>query len=274
MFALKGSTNPQPLIIKTNNTEQLGVTTSGSVGIGTTTPSALLHVAGTGWFDGVLTADNNLVVNGSATLGDAAADAVTVVAGTVTLQNVPGSSTATDVLVRTAGGTGEYRSASRLVGTTGWLLGGNTLASVQNLGTQSNHDLPIITNNTERMRVTTTGNVGIGTTGPSERLQVSDGNIVITNADNTARQVRLYEPSGSGANFTAFRAQAQASDIIYTPPASAATTSAAWLQSNDTWSDELAPGTLWNGVCGPAKYRCKYEHHFHSNHHRCAKRPI
>ena len=99
-----GTTNNQPLVIRTNNTEQLRVTTSGSVGIGTTSPSALLHVAGTGRFDGVLTADNNLVVNGSATLGDAAADAVTVVAGTVTLQNVPGNSTATDVLVRTVDG--------------------------------------------------------------------------------------------------------------------------------------------------------------------------
>jgi hypothetical protein len=35
-------------------------------------------------------------------------------------------------------------------------------------------------------------------------------------------------------------------------------------------SDELAPGILWNGVGGPAEYKCKYEHHFHSNHHRCA----
>jgi hypothetical protein len=35
-------------------------------------------------------------------------------------------------------------------------------------------------------------------------------------------------------------------------------------------SDELAPGTLWNGDGGPAEYRCKYEHHFHSNHRRCA----
>jgi hypothetical protein len=62
---------------------------------------------------------------------------------------------------------------------------------------------------------------------------VSDGNIVITNADNTARQLRLYEPSGAGTNFTAFQAQAQVSDITYTLPASAPATSAAWLQSDD-----------------------------------------
>jgi hypothetical protein len=60
------------------------------------------------------------------------------------------------------------------------------------------------------MRITATGNVGIGTAAPTERLQVSDGNVAITNTDNTARQLRLYEPSGAGTNFTAFRAQAQA----------------------------------------------------------------
>jgi hypothetical protein len=68
--------------------------------------------------------------------------------------------------------------------------------------------------------------VGIGTAAPTERLQVSDGNVAITNTDNTARQLRLYEPSGAGTNFTAFRAQAQASDIIYTLPASLTPTSA------------------------------------------------
>ncbi|MDT7923497.1 MAG: hypothetical protein RRA60_01750, partial [Chlorobiota bacterium] len=80
--------------------------------------------------------------------------------------------------------------------------------------------LVIRTNNTERIRVTATGNVGIGTANPTERLQVSDGNVAITNTDGTARELRLYEPSGAGTNFTAFRAQAQASDIIYTLPAS------------------------------------------------------
>jgi hypothetical protein len=85
------------------------------------------------------------------------------------------------------------------------------------------------------------GNVGIGTTSPSERLQVSNGNIAITNTDNTARQLRLYEPSGSGTNFTAFRAQAQTSDIIYTLPASAPATSAAWLQSDNTGAMSWRP---------------------------------
>jgi cytoskeletal protein CcmA (bactofilin family) len=82
-------------------------------------------------------------------------------------------------------------------------------------------------------------------------LQVSDGNIAITNTDNTARELRLYEPSGSGTNYTAFRAQAQASDITYTLPGSLTPTStvgAGILQTdasgNLSW---LSPAALVTG---------------------------
>lgn len=46
---------------------------------------------------------------------------------------------------------------------TSWTQGGNGVGSLKNIGTTSNYDLPIITNNTEKMRVTSTGRVGIGT---------------------------------------------------------------------------------------------------------------
>jgi hypothetical protein len=45
-----------------------------------------------------------------------------------------------------------------------WNQGGNGVSSANTLGTTSAFDLPFITNNTERMRITSAGNVGIGST--------------------------------------------------------------------------------------------------------------
>jgi hypothetical protein len=103
---------------------------NGSVGIGTSSPAALLHTNGTVRFQGVAI-DNTL----------------------------------TRVLVTDADGNLKYRDASTLTssGTSGWAFGGNTVATLKNLGTIDNYDLPVITNNTERMRITAAGDVGIGT---------------------------------------------------------------------------------------------------------------
>jgi hypothetical protein len=46
---------------------------------------------------------------------------------------------------------------------TAWTQGGNGVASIKTLGTTTNYDLPFITNNSERMRISSTGNVKIGT---------------------------------------------------------------------------------------------------------------
>lgn len=56
----------------------------------------------------------------------------------------------------------------------GWSLTGNsgTNPAAHKIGTTDAQDLKIVTNNTEAIRVTTTGNVGIGTTTPSTKLHV------------------------------------------------------------------------------------------------------
>lgn len=54
-----------------------------------------------------------------------------------------------------------------------WGYGGNTVTSMRTLGTIDNFALPFITNNTERMRILNTGNIGIGTTTPAATLDVS-----------------------------------------------------------------------------------------------------
>ncbi|MEO8149673.1 MAG: hypothetical protein ABI723_18690 [Bacteroidia bacterium] len=67
---------------------------------------------------------------------------------------------------------------------TGWLLNGNSVPSMKTIGTITNYDFPIITNNSERMRVTKTGQVGIGSTAfdliNPERLLVDYGTTTST----------------------------------------------------------------------------------------------
>lgn len=55
-----------------------------------------------------------------------------------------------------------------------WALDGNSVTATENIGTISNYDLPFITNNTERMRLTSSGRLGIGVTDPANPLVVKD----------------------------------------------------------------------------------------------------
>ena len=58
-----------------------------------------------------------------------------------------------------------------------------------------NGDISFQFNNTERMRITTAGNVGIGTTSPSEKLQINGGNIW---APGDVRRVILGDLASTG----------------------------------------------------------------------------
>ncbi len=152
-----------------------------------------------------------------------------------------------------------------------WMLSGNAISGGEFLGTTNAQPLVVRTNNTERLRITSGGDVGIGTASPAATLHVaggdirSEGHVLVSNTDNTAREVRLYEPSGSGTNYTAFRAQVQGADITYTLPASltpVTTLGAGLLQTdasgNLSWVDptSLVGGNAWsltgNGGTNPA----------------------
>jgi hypothetical protein len=82
-----------------------------------------------------------------------------------------------------------------------------------------------------------------------------DVDMWLYNVRNQASQLRLFEPSGSGTNYTALQAQAQTSDITYTLPASLTptpTVESALLQTdasgNLSWVSPMVLGVnnAWN----------------------------
>jgi len=149
-FAIGNATASKSLLFFTGGTasEAMRINSSGQVGIGTTSPSTTLHVVGT----------NPLTLTGVQAGTSTSADSLlTITSGLV--RKIP---------------TSTYTSASNF-----WALGGNTVGALKNFGTVDAFDLPFITGNTERMRLSSTGNLGLGTstfdgTAP-EKLLISAG---------------------------------------------------------------------------------------------------
>jgi len=84
-----------------------------------------------------------------------------------------------------------------------WLTLGNagTNPSTHFVGTTDNKDLVFRTNNTERMRITADGRVGIGTTNPVTNLHVNNSHILISKSNSDSENVVLsvHYPQGKAA---------------------------------------------------------------------------
>lgn len=171
---------------RSNTAPTYGLIVQGNVGIGTPSPATPLQVTGT----------NPLTLIGVQTGASTTADSLlTITSGLV--RKLPMSTFAT---------TGNS-----------WALGGNTVSTIKNFGTIDNNHLPFITNNTERMRISNTGNVGIGTsafdgTNP-EKLLVQAG---------TTSSYNLIEGHGRINNYLQFNIQndsagsSSSSDLVAT----------------------------------------------------------
>jgi len=178
------------------------------VGIGTGSPNSTLDIRGSlsaayRSFTSATTAalsDNTLVFTGTTattvTLPDATScsgrqywiknasatlPVPTLTIATTSSQTIDGSTTwtvdETNEIVRVvSNGANWYVMnqdvATAKTGTAGgsWNEGGNRVPAAKAIGTISNFDLPFITNNTENMRLATTGYLGVGTTTPTGRL--------------------------------------------------------------------------------------------------------
>ncbi|MBK9147891.1 MAG: tail fiber domain-containing protein [Flavobacteriales bacterium] len=154
-------------------TEAFRVKPNGNFGIGTTNAAARLHVVGS-------------------------------------IRMVDGNQAAGRVLVSDANGTASWQALAPATATAWGLLGNaGTIPGTSFLGTTDNQPLVLRTNNAERIRVVGSGEVGIGTAAPTERLEVA-GRMLLSNgfsADNAALLYRsntdylfLGPQSGSSAN--------------------------------------------------------------------------
>jgi hypothetical protein len=170
--------------------ERMRITSAGDVGIGTSSPGFKFDVSGTARVTGLTQFDNGLNLK-TATLNyvyfdDAIAFARNGVgermridtSGNVGIGTSSPGGSANDRIVAASGSSS---AAFQAIGGSVSTQFGSTSAGWGLVNVTSNHPLLISTNNTERMRVTDGGNVGIGTSSVPERLTVS-GNGSFTSA--------------------------------------------------------------------------------------------
>ena len=113
-----------------------------------------------------------------------------------------------------AGTTGNVVSINSFDNDTIYMTASATNSTQFAFGAASNIPLALLTNNTERLRIDSSGNVGIGTTNPSERLTISG----FSNGTNTTWQggtnfLRLFAGSGSIFSEQAIAFQEAGTDI-------------------------------------------------------------
>jgi hypothetical protein len=174
-----------PLVLGTNDTERMRITAAGNVGIGTASPYSKLEVS-----SGYITAGTDSSTASSKVLG---AYYTTGHLTTFGSEQSNGGPVIGYAVWPSVAGPGNFVSATPINIPRGaytidgashkWYSGGAQAVAIDSAVSMS-----------EAMRLTDTGNLGIGTASPGARLETS-----VTSAGATAEVLRLSNP-GSGAN--------------------------------------------------------------------------
>ncbi|MBI2068574.1 MAG: hypothetical protein HYT67_00490 [Candidatus Yanofskybacteria bacterium] len=166
-----------PLVFSTNENERMRITGAGNVGIGTATPTSLLTVQGRGEFQG--TASASYLLTGNTLQVGGFASAAYSRFGTSTLTTNPAGNwitTTNDVLV-----SGDLYGVGSLA-----FAGPASISNTLFVGTGGK-----------------TGNVGIGTTGPINKLEVEGGDISFGSSTTNLRKIIFG--SNNGNDYLGFR---------------------------------------------------------------------
>ena len=138
----------------TTSAELMRITGTGNVGVGTATPVSKLDVVG-----------DLRLAQGSA------------------------PSTTADKLYNVGGSL--FWNGTNLSAASGWGLTGNTLTGTERIGSDNLQPLAFETNNTERMRLSAAGNLGIGTTNPLSTFQLGN-TMSLFNDPNPSNQQDIF----------------------------------------------------------------------------------
>ena len=177
-----GATNTGLVVYASGGTNNYAATfNGGSVGVGTTSPQAILDVNGSG------TAQSAMIVP-----RDSTAMRPTGINGMLRYNITSGkletfASSAWQTLDTSSGSSGAF------------VNGGNAFAGSATLGTTDANSMALITANSPRLTITSSGNVGIGTATPGSTLSVN-GSATITNTLAADASSLIIDASGSGQN--------------------------------------------------------------------------
>ena len=182
------------LIFRTNETERVRIDSSGNFGIGAASPAAKLDVAG----NQIFTAANPQIqfnaggpiirlpsANTLAFLTDSTNERMRIDSSGRLLLGTSTTSNVAQTIYSTENSAINFQNSNTGTGSGNGFYVGTSTGTTSYVWNYENDSLIFATNNTERMRVDSSGNIGIGSASPSQTLDVV-GNVRIGSAAGSA----------------------------------------------------------------------------------------